>query len=117
VPLLRRHDRAVNITVANLRAALQRRGDVLQERIPISNAQRPGGAEDGVVARAAQTWFVAERQPVVELELHPTTTARGPRSPPSTPPGALLILEQGGSICSEGQEGVVCEREEDNQCD
>jgi hypothetical protein len=82
VPLLRRHDRAVNITVANLRAALQRRGDVLQERIPISNAQRPGGAEDGVVARAAQTWFVAERQPVVELELHPTTTAR--RSPVAT---------------------------------
>jgi hypothetical protein len=48
VPLLRRHDRAVNIAVAKRLAALERRGHLLQERVAIGNAQRARGAEDCV---------------------------------------------------------------------
>jgi hypothetical protein len=41
-------EHAIDVAVANLRAALQRRGHVPQERVPVANGQGLSGAENGV---------------------------------------------------------------------
>jgi hypothetical protein len=45
-PSLRRHDRAVDITVADLSARLQQFGHRLQERIPVPHGQWASRIED-----------------------------------------------------------------------
>jgi hypothetical protein len=47
-------DGAVDIAVANLLAALQGRGHLLQKLVTVTNAQRPGGAENGVKLSVAE---------------------------------------------------------------
>jgi hypothetical protein len=41
-------NRAVDIAVPKLGAALQGRGNVLQERVAVAHSQRPGCRQDGV---------------------------------------------------------------------
>jgi hypothetical protein len=45
-PALRRHDRAVDVTIADLSARLQQFGHRLQERIPVPHSQRASRLED-----------------------------------------------------------------------
>jgi hypothetical protein len=47
VRALRRHDRTVDVAIANVWACLQQFGHRLQERIPVSHGERLGRAEDG----------------------------------------------------------------------